>query len=151
MITVMQQEHCRQMYMWHEVAFNYPFIATPFRISCHPFFLKRSYASADLFLAWWNDNCYRCSSWQLGAGDFIRIYRHISSANSAHIRTHIHGGSSADLCEYAKGLLLFTPAWVCYVLTVLLTSERIGVWQSIALGMAIYAVASWFLRELAAG
>lgn len=24
MITVMLREHCRQMYMWHEVAFNYP-------------------------------------------------------------------------------------------------------------------------------
>lgn len=60
-------------------------------------------------------------------------------------------GSSADLCEYARGLLLFTPAWVCYVITVLMTFERIGVWQSIALGMAIYAAASWFLRALVAG
>lgn len=57
-------------------------------------------------------------------------------------------GSSADLCEYARGLLLFTPAWIAYVLTVLFTFERIGVWQSIALGMAVYAVASWILRAI---
>ncbi|MDI9616366.1 MAG: hypothetical protein QW781_00230 [Methanothrix sp.] len=57
-------------------------------------------------------------------------------------------GSSADLCEYARGLLLFTPAWIAYVLTVLFTFERLGVWLSIALGMAVYAVASWILRTI---
>lgn len=57
-------------------------------------------------------------------------------------------GNSADLYEYARGLLLFTPAWIAYVLTVLITFERIGVWLSIALGMAVYAVASWILRAL---
>lgn len=55
-------------------------------------------------------------------------------------------GSSADFCEYARGLLIFTPAWIAYVLTVLITFERIGVWLSIALGMVVYAVASWLLR-----
>jgi len=55
-------------------------------------------------------------------------------------------GRPADVAEYARGLILFTPAWICYVVVVLLGFQRLGTLRSIVLGMAVYVLASAVLR-----
>ncbi len=57
-------------------------------------------------------------------------------------------GGSAPVAAYARGLLVFTPPWICYVVTVLLGVERLGVFKSIALGFAVYILLSYFFRAL---
>jgi hypothetical protein len=57
------------------------------------------------------------------------------------------GGKDVVL-NYARGLLIFTPPWVCYVLVVLVGVERWGVFKSVGLGIAVYVVLSYFVRSL---
>jgi uncharacterized membrane protein (GlpM family) len=44
--------------------------------------------------------------------------------------------------SYAKNLLFFTPTWLAYVLTIMFTLERIGIWKSLILGsLAFFIIA----------
>ncbi len=50
--------------------------------------------------------------------------------------------------NYARGLLIFTPPWICYVLVVMVGVERWGAFKSVGLGIAVYVVLSYFVRSL---
>jgi len=56
-------------------------------------------------------------------------------------------GGSQTVQEYAKGLLLFTPPWVCYVLMVMLGTERMGLIRSLALGVILFVLLSLLLQK----
>ena len=55
------------------------------------------------------------------------------------------GGRTVE--EYAIGLLLFTPPWLCYVLVVLLGTGRIGLIRSLALGVVLFVLISLLLQK----
>jgi hypothetical protein len=50
--------------------------------------------------------------------------------------------------NYARGLLIFTPPWICYVLVVKLGIERLGVFKSVGLGIGVYVLLSYLVRSL---
>ena len=55
------------------------------------------------------------------------------------------GGQTVQ--EYARGLLLFTPPWVCYVLVVMLGTGRMGLIRSLALGVVVFVLLSLLLQK----
>jgi uncharacterized membrane protein (GlpM family) len=57
-------------------------------------------------------------------------------------------GGKDTVLDYARGLLIFTPPWVCYVAVVMLGVERLGIYKSVGLGIAVYVVLSYLLRSL---
>jgi len=66
------------------------------------------------------------------------------------ILIYVEGGD-ATVGEYARGLLLFTPPWLCYVFVVLLGVERWGIFKSVALGIVIYVILSVILQKMFLG
>ena len=56
-------------------------------------------------------------------------------------------GGSQTVQEYAKGLLLFTPPWICYVFVVMLGTERMGLIRSLALGVILFVLLSLLLQK----
>ena len=60
-------------------------------------------------------------------------------------------GGSQTVQEYARGLLLFTPPWVCYVVVVMLGTERMGLVRSLVLGVAIFILLSLLLQKAIPG
>lgn len=66
------------------------------------------------------------------------------------ILIYAEAGEDAVL-DYARGLIIFTPPWICYVLTVILGVERLGIFKSLGLGVMIYIVLSKLLQELVLG
>lgn len=63
------------------------------------------------------------------------------------ILIYAEGGKYVVL-DYARGLLIFTPPWICYVLVVMVGIERWGVFKSVGLGIAVYIVLSYLVRSL---
>jgi hypothetical protein len=57
-------------------------------------------------------------------------------------------GGRDTVLEYARGLLIFTPPWLCYVATVMLGVEKLGVFRSVGLGILIYILLSGIFRSL---
>ncbi len=57
-------------------------------------------------------------------------------------------GGDAIVKEYALGLLIFTPPWLAYVVTVMLATERLGIFKSLGLGIIIYVLLSGLSRQL---
>lgn len=57
------------------------------------------------------------------------------------------GGKDVVL-DYARGLLIFTPPWVCYVVVVMLGVQRLGIFKSVGLGIAVYVALSYFVKSL---
>ncbi len=60
-------------------------------------------------------------------------------------------GGKETVQEYARGLLVFAPPWLCYVATVMLGVERLGLFKSLGLGVLIYVVLSSILDKLLLG
>lgn len=60
-------------------------------------------------------------------------------------------GGEGTLQEYARGLLIFTPPWLAYVITVMLTTQRLGIFKSLGLGVLIYVLLSGLLKQLLLG
>jgi len=60
-------------------------------------------------------------------------------------------GGGQTVQEYARGLLLFTPPWVCYVVVVMLGTERMGLVRSLVLGVAIFVLLSLLLQKALPG
>ena len=58
---------------------------------------------------------------------------------------------SQTVQEYARGLLLFTPPWVCYVVVVMLGTGRMGLARSLVLGVAIFVLLSLLLQKALPG
>ena len=56
-------------------------------------------------------------------------------------------GGSQTVQEYARGLLLFTPPWVCYVLVVILGTGRLGLFRSLVLGIIVFFLLSLLLQK----
>ncbi|NPV61444.1 MAG: DUF3147 domain-containing protein [Methanotrichaceae archaeon] len=63
---------------------------------------------------------------------------------------YVEGGKETVL-EYAQGLLIFTPPWLCYVATVMLGMERLGIFKSLGLGILLYVILSAVLSHLFLG
>ena len=63
------------------------------------------------------------------------------------ILINAEGGKDVVL-DYARGLLIFTPPWICYVLVVMVGVERLGVFKSVGLGIAVYVLLSYLVRSL---
>ena len=63
---------------------------------------------------------------------------------------YAEGGRDVVL-DYARGLIIFTPPWLCYVATVILGIERLGIFKSLGLGVVIYVVLSRIMQELILG
>jgi hypothetical protein len=57
------------------------------------------------------------------------------------------GGEDVVL-NYSRGLLIFTPPWICYVLVVMVGVERWGAFKSVGLGIAVYVILSYLVRSL---
>jgi len=49
--------------------------------------------------------------------------------------------------EYARGLLLFTPPWICYVFVVMLGTGRMGLIRSLVLGVVVFVLLSLLLQK----
>lgn len=60
-------------------------------------------------------------------------------------------GGKDTVIDYARGLIVFTPPWLCYVATVILCVERLGIFRSLGLGVLIYIVLSSILRAILLG
>ncbi|MBI4287799.1 MAG: DUF3147 domain-containing protein [Chloroflexi bacterium] len=73
------------------------------------------------------------------------VYTVPSTTLLTFIFTYLEAGN-AGIIGYAKALLYFLPAWVIYILTVLLTLERIGVVKSLALGLIVFLVLALVTR-----
>jgi uncharacterized membrane protein (GlpM family) len=58
---------------------------------------------------------------------------------------------SQTVQEYARGLLLFTPPWVCYVVVVMLGTGRMGLARSLVLGVALFVLLSLLLQKALPG
>jgi hypothetical protein len=63
---------------------------------------------------------------------------------------YVEGGKDT-VWEYARGLLIFTPPWLCYVATVMLGMEKLGVFKSLGLGILLYVFLSAALSHLLLG
>jgi hypothetical protein len=57
-------------------------------------------------------------------------------------------GGKDTVVEYARGLLIFTPPWICYVAVVILGAERLGIYKSVGLGIAVYIVLSYMVKTM---
>ena len=62
---------------------------------------------------------------------------------------YLNAGVGA-MVAYAKGLLLFTPAWILYVMCVTLGSPRIGFPAALLLGICIYVLGALATSKVAA-
>jgi hypothetical protein len=60
-------------------------------------------------------------------------------------------GGSKTVEEYAWGLLIFTPPWLCYVFIVLLGANRIGVARSLSLGVLLFVILSALMQKMLPG
>lgn len=63
---------------------------------------------------------------------------------------YVEGGEDT-VQEYARGLLIFTPPWLAYVVTVMLATERLGIFKSLGLGILVYVILSGLSRQLLLG
>ena len=63
------------------------------------------------------------------------------------ILINAEGGKDVVL-DYARGLLIFTPPWICYVIVVMVGVERWGIFKSVGLGVAVYVLLSYLVRSL---
>lgn len=63
---------------------------------------------------------------------------------------YAEGGRDVVL-DYARGLIIFTPPWLCYVATVILGVDRLGIFKSLGLGVLVYIVLSRILQVLILG
>lgn len=62
--------------------------------------------------------------------------------------TYVEGGQQG-LISYARGMMLFTPAWLAYVAVLLLTVKRLGIGWALALGLAAFLVLALLTRQVA--
>ncbi|HSD57580.1 MAG TPA: hypothetical protein VLB04_05310 [Methanotrichaceae archaeon] len=60
-------------------------------------------------------------------------------------------GGEDTVHEYARGLLIFTPPWIAYVATVMLATERLGIFRSLGIGVLVYVLLSGISRQLLLG
>jgi uncharacterized membrane protein (GlpM family) len=60
-------------------------------------------------------------------------------------------GGKDTVEEYARGLLIFTPPWIAYVATVMLATERLGIFRSLGIGVLVYMLLSGLFRQLLLG
>jgi uncharacterized membrane protein (GlpM family) len=60
-------------------------------------------------------------------------------------------GGEDTVYEYAQGLLIFTPPWLAYVATVMLGTQRLGIFRSLGLGVLIYMLLSGLFKQLLLG
>ncbi len=60
-------------------------------------------------------------------------------------------GGKDTVIDYARGLIVFAPPWLCYVATVILGIERLGIFKSLGLGVIIYIVLSRIMQVLILG
>ncbi len=60
-------------------------------------------------------------------------------------------GGKGVVVDYASGLIIFAFPWLCYIATVILGIERLGIFKSIGLGVVIYIVLSRILQEFILG
>ena len=56
-------------------------------------------------------------------------------------------GGGQTVQEYARGLLLFTPPWVCYVFVVMLGTGRLGLTRSLVLGVLVFGLLSLLMQK----
>ncbi len=66
------------------------------------------------------------------------------------ILIYAEGGKEVML-DYARGLIIFAFPWLCYVATVILGIDRLGIFKSLGLGVVIYIVLSRILDVLVLG
>jgi uncharacterized membrane protein (GlpM family) len=60
-------------------------------------------------------------------------------------------GGSQTVQEYARGLLLFTPPWICYVFVVMLGTGRLGLTRSLVLGVVVFVLLSLLVQKVLDG
>ncbi len=58
------------------------------------------------------------------------------------------GGMQASV-SYGKGLILFTPAWLCYVLATIFLLPRWEMWKALTVSVAAYFFVALIVRRLA--
>jgi uncharacterized membrane protein (GlpM family) len=57
-------------------------------------------------------------------------------------------GNAQTIADYGRGLLLFMPAWVCYLAVVLALFERIGILKSLMIGILVYVIGAFITKQL---
>jgi uncharacterized membrane protein (GlpM family) len=57
-------------------------------------------------------------------------------------------GGSASVVPYAKGMLILLPAWILYVVGVLLLTPRLGIAPTLIISVAVYMVSAFIIFKL---
>ena len=60
-------------------------------------------------------------------------------------------GGGQTVQEYARGLLLFTPPWICYVFVVMMGTGRLGLTRSLVLGVLVFVLLSLLVQKVLDG
>ena len=56
-------------------------------------------------------------------------------------------GGKMPVISYAKSFIYTIPPWILYVLTVVFLCDRIGIWWSLGIGVALYVgTCMWFMQ-----
>ena len=56
-------------------------------------------------------------------------------------------GGKMPVIDYAKSFIYTIPPWILYVLAVVFLCDRIGIWWSLAIGIALYVGTSILLMQ----
>ncbi|MBI2858929.1 MAG: DUF3147 domain-containing protein [Chloroflexi bacterium] len=58
------------------------------------------------------------------------------------VAIHLQGGANASL-SYARNMLFLFPAWVLYIVAIVLLLPRIGIAGSLLIGIPLYVVSAY--------
>ena len=60
---------------------------------------------------------------------------------------YLEAGIGATV-SYVKAIMIFIPAWVCYLLCVLGSIPRFGIGPALVFGVAVYIASAWLISRL---
>ncbi|MFQ5957413.1 MAG: DUF3147 domain-containing protein [Candidatus Brocadiales bacterium] len=66
--------------------------------------------------------------------------------------TFIYREAGADATvSYAKGLILFSPAWLCYIGAFIFLLPRVDIWKAVPISVLVYFVVAFITRLVVQG
>ncbi len=84
-----------------------------------------------------------------GKGLFAAFIGVLPSVTLITITSIYFASGMNNTLSYVKGLLVFMPAWLLYVITVILLMPRIGLAGSLIAGIAAYLIAAFITMRIA--
>lgn len=76
---------------------------------------------------------------------FIAMMPALSIITAAFI--YREAGTDATV-SYAKGLIMFSPAWLCYIGAFIYLLPRVDIWKAVPLSILVYFVVALLTRSL---